>query len=92
MKQQFMEWMFVLMACVFAIGLPFMWIASPTVSDALKISAIGAPFIAISCYLGIRARRQGSHKGYIFKLMLPLILLGISMIVVLTGFLLNVRR
>jgi hypothetical protein len=79
-------------ACVCAIALPFIWIASLTVSDALKISAIGALFIAIGCYLGIRARRQGSHKGYIFKLMLPLILLGISTVVVFTGFLLNVRR
>ena len=85
MKLEFAEWMLVFMAWVLAIALPFIWIASPNRSDALKISVIGTLFIAFSCYLGLRALRRGSYKGYVLKLMLPLILLGISTTVVLSS-------
>ena len=89
MKLAFAEWMLVLMAWVLAIALPFIWIASPNRSEALKVSVIGTVFIVFSGHLGLRARRRGSYKGYVLKLMFPLILLATSTTVVLSSIVLG---
>jgi hypothetical protein len=89
MKWQFAKWMIAFMAWGFAITLPLAWLplawtpGAAALSDALEITAMGGLCIALSCYLGIRARRQGSRAGYVLKSMLPLVLLGISTAVVL---------
>lgn len=90
MKRQVSEWVFVFLAWASAIASPFILVAGPDGSEALKFSGMAALPIAFSCYLGIKARRQGSRQGYVLKFMLPLILLGISTLVVLSGLFLNV--
>ena len=86
----FVEWMFASMAWVLAVSLPpLIWFAAPHGSDALKLCLIEALFIAVSCYLGVKARREGSRKGFVLKFMLPLILLGMSTLAVLTSRLLG---
>jgi len=89
MRQVLTEWILVFMAWAFAIAAPFIWLAAPNGSDALKVSALGASFIAFSCYLGIKARRKGSSTGFWLKCALPLVFLGTSTLVVLVGTLLR---
>lgn len=83
MRQVITEWMLVFVAWVFAVAAPFIWLETPSGSEALKVSAVGASFIAFSCYRGLKARRKGSRKGFWLKCALPLILLGISSGIVL---------
>jgi hypothetical protein len=85
LQRKFHGWALVFAAWIFAAALPIIWNASPTRADSLKVGAGGALFIALSCYLGIRAGRQGSRSGFILKLVVPLFLIGCSSVAVLTG-------
>jgi hypothetical protein len=84
MKRELTEWVLVFMAWVLALVLPFAWLASPNRSDAFQFTLMATPFIAVSCYLGIKARREGSRREYFLKVTLPLVLLGISTLVALS--------
>ena len=84
-KWQFAQALLTFMAWVMAPIIPFAWVVTPEYSDSLKISLIGALFIAFSCYLGIRSRREGSRWGCRLEFLLPLILLGISTVLASAG-------
>jgi len=90
MEYRFREWTFVLLVWTLALLLPFIALAALHDPSALKFSALAVLFIAVSCYLGIRARRTGSHKGYVLRLVVPLTLIGFSALIVLGSFLLKI--
>ena len=90
MEYRFREWTFVLLVWTLALLLPFISLAALHDPSALKFSALAVLFIAVSCYLGIRARRKGSHKGYVLRLVVPLTLIGFSVLIVLGSFLLKI--
>jgi hypothetical protein len=81
---------FVFAAWVLAVSVPLVFLfAAPPTSAGLMLCPIAAVFIAISCYRGLKARRDGSRKGFVLKFVLPLILLCMSTTVVLSSKLLG---
>jgi len=79
------EWLFAFAACLMAILLPLQFeFAGLPHLDRVEL-ALGALFIAFSCFLGLRARRKGSHKGFLLKFVLPLVLLGVSTLAALSS-------
>lgn len=73
-------WTMVIAAWVLAIALPFVAeIERQSAPDAVLL-AVGTIYLGLSCYLGIKDRRQGSKKGFILKFVLPLVLLGASLV------------
>lgn len=93
MQQKFSEAALVFAAWLMAVALPFIIASStrPTGSNALKLYGMGTLLIAFSCYLGFRARRRHSRKGYVLKLIVPLVLLVVSAVLVLSLAVLNLR-
>jgi hypothetical protein len=85
MQQQIHEWTFVVLAWFCSMLAP-LCVLGPASRQSVQGSAITfavlAAFIGFSCYLGIRARCQGSRIGYRLKSVIPLALLGISTIAV----------
>ena len=83
---------FVLAAWVLAISIPLIFLLAQPPSSAMliRLCLVGALFIAVSCYRGLRALRDGSRKGFVLKFLLPLILLGASTVVVFVGKLLGI--
>jgi hypothetical protein len=86
LRWRFTQWVWVMCGWVFAALGPFILVANPRGSDALKAWLIGVLLIGSSCYLGVKARREGSRTGFLLKLVVPLTLLGISSFIVLSGF------
>lgn len=73
------EWAFVLGAWVIAAVLPIMFeVRGTRASDSVTFLVVGGVYIAFSCYLGIKARRQGSKKGFVLKFIVPVVLVGLS--------------
>lgn len=95
MQRRIAEGMAVALAWCLAIFVPFLAIAAHTahapVTDLLEVGGVCLLVVAFSCYLGIKARKEGSRIGYVLKLVVPLVLLGISTIVVACLSVLNVR-
>ena len=91
LKQVSSDRMIVLAAWVLAASIPLLFLSGEPPSSAIliRLCLVGALFIGISCYRGLRARRDGSRKGFVLKFLLPLILLGASTAVVLVGKLLG---
>jgi hypothetical protein len=94
MKQAYVEWLFAVVASALAVMLPVVWFLDQNVPAGikLKVSALGAVLVGLSCYFGIKARRRGSRVGLWFKCVIPIILLAISTFVVLGSRLLNLWR
>jgi len=76
----------VLAACVLAASVPLIFLsaAPPSPAILIKLCIATAVVIAISCFRGLKARRDGSPKGFLLKFALPLILLGMSTVVVIS--------
>lgn len=73
-------WTMAVAAWVLAITLPFIAeIERQGTSDTVLL-AVGAIYLRLSCYLGIKDRRQGSKRGFILKFVLPLVLLAASVV------------
>jgi hypothetical protein len=83
MSMRLREWSLVFLAWMVAMFLPVALVANPHQSEAWGPALIMGSLIAFSCYLGIKARREGSPREYFLKFKLPLILLGISTILTL---------
>lgn len=83
---------FVLAAWVLAVSIPLIFLLSepPSAAILVRLCIVGSLFIAVSCYRGLRALRDGSRKGFVLKFLLPLILLGASIVVVFVGKLLGI--
>jgi hypothetical protein len=98
MQRQISEWILAFAAWCSAIGVPLVigmcwkalthndWKALTHNGNApgllYALFGVTAP-VALSCYFGIRAHRQGSRIGYFLKFIVPLTLLGISTLAVL---------
>jgi hypothetical protein len=82
-------WLFAFAAWLLAALMPLQlgFAALPDLTARELIA--GALVIGLSCYLGLKARRDGSRKGFVLKFVLPLILLGVSTLVVLSSKLLG---
>jgi hypothetical protein len=82
---------FVFAAWVLALSVPLIFLSAPPPGFAVEIRVClaGTALIAVSCYRGLKARREGSHRGFVLKFVLPLILLGLSTTVVIIGRLLG---
>jgi hypothetical protein len=84
------NWIFVFAAWVLAGYLPpAVWLTPLDASMARRLWFVAALYILGSCYLGFKARREGSRKGFVLKFMLPLLILGVSTLVVWGGKLLG---
>lgn len=90
-KQKSSDRIFVLGAWVLAVSIPLVFLSDEPPSSAIliRLCVVGGLFIAVSCYRGLRARSDGSRKGFVLKFLLPLILLGASSASVLVGKLLG---
>ena len=79
------EWLFAFAACLMAVLLPlqFEYAGLPHLNRVELV--IGGLVIALSCFLGLRARRKGSDKGFLLKFVLPLVLLGVSTLAALAS-------
>jgi hypothetical protein len=77
---------FIVAAWILAASVPltFLLAAPPSPAILIKLYIVTAAFIAVSCFRGLKARRDGSRKGFMHKFVLPLMLLGISTAVVLS--------
>jgi hypothetical protein len=80
---QFRLWGLVFVAWLFAASGPFIFAANTHDLGLSKVYFVGLAIVAFSCYLGIKAKREGSRAGYFLKLILPLMLLGISSVIAL---------
>jgi hypothetical protein len=82
---------FVLAAWVLAVSIPLVFLSEERPSSAIliRLCLVGGLFIAVSCYRGLRARADGSRKGFVLKFLVPLILLGASTAIVIVGKLLG---
>jgi hypothetical protein len=78
-------------AWALAILLPLQFfLAAPPRSPAfVRLCLVGGVYIAFSCYRGLKARRDGSRKGFVLKFVLPLTFLGISTVFVFVSKLLG---
>lgn len=80
LKQASSDRMFVFAAWVLAASVPLVFLLAerPNSAVLIRLYLVGALFIAVSCYRGVRALRDGSRKGFVLKFLLPLILAGSS--------------
>ena len=82
---------FVFAAWILALSVPLIFLSAtpPGFAIEIRVCLAGTALIAVSCYRGLKARREGSRRGFVLKFVLPLILLGVSTTVVLIGKLLG---
>jgi hypothetical protein len=73
-------WTMAVAAWVLAITLPFIAEIERQSTPITVLLTVGAIYLGLSCYLGIKDRRQGSKRGFILKFVLPLVLLSASVV------------